>query len=166
MSRPFIHVLLLILFDLNSQSKWKQRDYSGKMGLNEFQEMWTALNQWKESFARFDSDRSGEIEAHELQSALSAFGKLFSLRREIARHAILLSEFLTSGRSRVSSQSKGKTVQFRGYFLWNLIFYFSNIFLTICILLQLVTNAFHRPTRPIQGNVSPYSIKQQRLASS
>ncbi|XP_033629012.1 sorcin-like [Asterias rubens] len=50
------------------------RDYSGKMGLNEFQEMWTALNQWKESFARFDSDRSGEIEAHELQSALSAFG--------------------------------------------------------------------------------------------
>ena len=51
---------------------------------------------------------------------------------------------------RVSRRGKRKTVHFRGMF----VFYFYNIFLHICILYKKkeVTNAFQRPTRPIQGD--------------
>ncbi|XP_068715403.1 sorcin-like isoform X2 [Montipora capricornis] len=50
------------------------RDFSGKMGFNEFKELWNALNQWKTTFMQYDSDRSGTVEPHELHSALAAFG--------------------------------------------------------------------------------------------
>lgn len=50
------------------------RDYSGKMGFNEFKELWGALNQWKTSFMNYDRDRSGTVEPHELHQAISAWG--------------------------------------------------------------------------------------------
>ncbi len=50
------------------------------MGFNEFQEMWTSLNQWKDFFMRFDEDRNGGIDINELLTALGAFGKLFNQR--------------------------------------------------------------------------------------
>jgi Ca2+-binding EF-hand superfamily protein len=50
------------------------RDYSGKMGFNEFKELWAALNQWRTTFYQFDADRSGTVEPHEMQNALTAFG--------------------------------------------------------------------------------------------
>ncbi|XP_077998075.1 sorcin-like [Glandiceps talaboti] len=50
------------------------RDYSGKMGFNEFKELWGALNQWKTTFMQFDRDCSGTVEPHELHQALTTFG--------------------------------------------------------------------------------------------
>jgi len=50
------------------------RDYSGKMGFNEFKELWGALNQWKTTFMTYDRDRSGTVEGHEMQQALQSFG--------------------------------------------------------------------------------------------
>jgi len=50
------------------------RDYSGKMGFNEFQELWTALNMWKNIFMQYDRDGSGTIEHHELHQAISSWG--------------------------------------------------------------------------------------------
>ncbi|XP_062517718.1 sorcin-like [Corticium candelabrum] len=50
------------------------RDYSGKMGFSEFKELWTALSRWQQSFATYDRDRSGTVEPHELQAALTSFG--------------------------------------------------------------------------------------------
>ena len=38
--------LMLMYFDALTPPK---RDYSGKMGFNEFKELWGALNQWKVS---------------------------------------------------------------------------------------------------------------------
>lgn len=50
-SCSFIFVLLQVtLFDLDSLTV-VQRDFSGKMGFNEFKELWGALNQWKVSQA-------------------------------------------------------------------------------------------------------------------
>ena len=46
---------------------------------------------------------------------------------------------------RVSSQCKRKTMQFRGIFVWIVIFGF----------MHFITKAFYRRTRPIQGKVSP-----------
>jgi len=50
------------------------RDYSGKMGFNEFKELWNALNQWKTSFVNYDRDRSGTVEPHELHAAIASWG--------------------------------------------------------------------------------------------
>ncbi|XP_035692032.1 sorcin-like [Branchiostoma floridae] len=50
------------------------RDYSGKMGFNEFKELWATLNQWKTTFMQYDRDRSGTVEPHELQAALTSWG--------------------------------------------------------------------------------------------
>eukprot|EP00795_Rhopilema_esculentum_P014229 gene14229-5249_t len=50
------------------------RDYSGKMGFNEFKELWTCLNQWRGTFYQYDSDRSGTVEPHELHRAIQSWG--------------------------------------------------------------------------------------------
>ncbi|XP_064402256.1 sorcin-like [Halichondria panicea] len=50
------------------------RDFSGQMGFTEFKELWGVLNQWKTTFMTFDRDRSGTVEPHELQQALTTFG--------------------------------------------------------------------------------------------
>lgn len=50
------------------------RDYSGKMGFNEFKELWTAVNGWKNTFMQYDRDRSGTVEPHELHAAIQAWG--------------------------------------------------------------------------------------------
>lgn len=50
------------------------RDYSGNMGFNEFKELWTALNGWKNTFFQYDRDRSGTVEPHELHAAIASWG--------------------------------------------------------------------------------------------
>ncbi|XP_034032604.1 sorcin isoform X6 [Thalassophryne amazonica] len=50
------------------------RDYSGKMGFNEFKELFTALNGWKQNFIMVDHDRSGTVEPHELSQAINNMG--------------------------------------------------------------------------------------------
>lgn len=50
------------------------RDYTGKMGFNEFKELWTALNAWKQNFMTIDQDRSGTVEPHELNQAIAVMG--------------------------------------------------------------------------------------------
>ncbi|XP_033113021.1 sorcin-like isoform X2 [Anneissia japonica] len=54
------------------------RDFSGKMGFNEFKELWASLNQWKQTFMTYDRDRSGTVEPHELHAAISSFGYTLS----------------------------------------------------------------------------------------
>ncbi|XP_024591742.1 grancalcin isoform X1 [Neophocaena asiaeorientalis asiaeorientalis] len=50
------------------------RDYTGKMGFNEFKELWAALNAWKQNFITVDKDGSGTVERHELNQAIAAMG--------------------------------------------------------------------------------------------
>uniref|UniRef100_A0A3P9MQ04 Grancalcin n=1 Tax=Oryzias latipes TaxID=8090 RepID=A0A3P9MQ04_ORYLA len=50
------------------------RDYTGKMGFNEFKELFVALNGWKQNFMMFDQDRSGTVEPRELSQAINAMG--------------------------------------------------------------------------------------------
>lgn len=45
------------------------------MGFNEFKELWTALNAWKQNFITIDQDGSGTVEHHELHQAIAAMGK-------------------------------------------------------------------------------------------
>uniref|UniRef100_A0A3Q4IDR4 Grancalcin n=1 Tax=Neolamprologus brichardi TaxID=32507 RepID=A0A3Q4IDR4_NEOBR len=50
------------------------RDLTGKMGFNEFKELFSALNGWKQNFMMFDRDRSGTVEPHEMTQAINAMG--------------------------------------------------------------------------------------------
>lgn len=50
------------------------RDFSGKMGFNEFKELWNALNQWKNTFMTYDRDRSGTVDPNELHQAIRSWG--------------------------------------------------------------------------------------------
>ena len=47
------------------------------MGFAEFKELWTVINQWKQTFIQFDTDRSGTVQGHELHNAIKSFGKFF-----------------------------------------------------------------------------------------
>ncbi|XP_071800051.1 calpain-9-like isoform X1 [Asterias amurensis] len=49
-------------------------DRSGKLGFEEFLELWNGIRKWKMVFAQFDKDRSGSFSAYELQLALNAIG--------------------------------------------------------------------------------------------
>ncbi|XP_077382450.1 sorcin [Festucalex cinctus] len=50
------------------------RDMSGTMGFAEFKDLWQALNAWKNLFMSFDRDRSGTVEAQEMQQAIKSLG--------------------------------------------------------------------------------------------
>eukprot|EP00066_Takifugu_rubripes_P003752 XP_003966584.1 PREDICTED: grancalcin-like [Takifugu rubripes] len=50
------------------------RDHTGKMGFNEFKELFAALNGWKQNFMMFDQDRSGTVEPHEMSQAINSMG--------------------------------------------------------------------------------------------
>ncbi|XP_061631300.1 sorcin-like [Phyllopteryx taeniolatus] len=50
------------------------RDVSGTMGFAEFKDLWQALNAWKNIFMSFDRDRSGTVEAQEMQQAIRSLG--------------------------------------------------------------------------------------------
>ena len=60
-----ICLLLLGMFD---------RDQSGTINFNEFCNLWNYITQWKGAFDRYDTDRSGSIEAHELHRVFSEMG--------------------------------------------------------------------------------------------
>lgn len=44
------------------------RDGNGTININEFQQLWTYINQWKGAFDRFDGNRSGAIDSNELMN--------------------------------------------------------------------------------------------------
>ena len=50
------------------------RDNTGTINVNEFCELWKYLGQWRQTFDRYDVDRSGNISQQELASALQQMG--------------------------------------------------------------------------------------------
>ena len=66
--------LQLLYFFINFCAGMFDKDNSGKIDLQEFQALWTYINQWRGVYEQFDRDRSGVINANELCS-----GKLFFL---------------------------------------------------------------------------------------
>ena len=52
------------------------RDHTGTIELNEFAALWNYIQQWKGVFERFDTNRSGQIEAQELGQGMLMFNDL------------------------------------------------------------------------------------------
>lgn len=51
----------------------------GSIDLSEFAALWKYVQEWKSCFDRFDKDKSGNIDAGELQQALQSFGYRLSM---------------------------------------------------------------------------------------
>ena len=56
-----------------------QGDLSGKLGFEEFKQLWMDLRKWKAVFKDFDKNNSGTLSTYELRSAFHASGKSVSL---------------------------------------------------------------------------------------
>uniref|UniRef100_A0A8C7IR09 Sorcin n=2 Tax=Oncorhynchus TaxID=8016 RepID=A0A8C7IR09_ONCKI len=50
------------------------RDMSCTMGFNEFKELWTVLNGWKQHFMSIDRDQSGTVDPQEMHQAVTSMG--------------------------------------------------------------------------------------------
>ncbi|XP_077055368.1 sorcin [Siphateles boraxobius] len=50
------------------------RDHTGKMGFNEFKELFTVLNGWKQNFIMVDRDGSGTVDPPEMSQCLVNMG--------------------------------------------------------------------------------------------
>ena len=61
--------MMIEMYDKNS---------SGSIDLNEFQQLYTSINQWREIFQRHDKDKSGSIEESELTQVFQQMGYRFS----------------------------------------------------------------------------------------
>jgi len=55
------------------------RDKNGTIDVHEFAALWKYIQDWKSCFDRFDTDRSGNINAQELSSAFQTFGYNLSM---------------------------------------------------------------------------------------
>nr|CAI5835050.1 unnamed protein product [Callosobruchus analis] len=54
------------------------KDKTGTIGINEFQMLYTYINQWLTVFRNYDRDQSGSIEEQELSMAFQQMGFRFS----------------------------------------------------------------------------------------
>ncbi|XP_038073620.1 calpain-B-like [Patiria miniata] len=62
-------------------------DVSGKLGFDEFKEVWSNLRQWKGVFKKYDQDNSGNFNSYELRRALSKIG--FRVSNQLFRTLVL-----------------------------------------------------------------------------
>ncbi|KAK5602491.1 hypothetical protein CRENBAI_010354 [Crenichthys baileyi] len=105
------------------------RDYTGKMGFNEFKDLFKALSGWKQNFMMFDQDRSGTVEPHEMSQAINAMGYHISPQ---ALNAI------------IKRYNKGGRIYFDDY-------------VACCVKLRTLTDNFRRRDTMQQGSVTfPY----------
>jgi len=49
-------------------------DHSGKLGLDEFIQLWKSIRTWKNVFKIYDHDKSGQLSSFELRRALTSAG--------------------------------------------------------------------------------------------
>lgn len=71
------------------------RDNSGTLNFTEFQSLWSALHMWRDTFHRFDRDRSGRINPVELSQAIQSYGYNISqavgntILKRYSRHGLI-----------------------------------------------------------------------------
>lgn len=107
------------------------KERSGAIDVMGFQALWTYIQQWKAVFERYDADRSGQIEANELQRAISEMGYRIS------------PQFFTS----IIGKYDPKRRRSLGL----------DDFIVFCVQLQLYTNAFRERDASRTGTITlPY----------
>jgi len=101
------------------------KDNSGSINFEEFKALWKYITDWLNCFRSFDADRSGNIDRHELKSALTSFG----YRLTDAFVDLLVQKFNRDGTM---------TIKF-------------DDFIQCCVLLQTLTAAFRFHDTDLDG---------------
>jgi len=104
------------------------RDGSGTINLNEFQQLYDYIEQWKKCFQGFDRDNSGNINTEELHQALTTFG--YRLSPEFAQ--LLVRKF---------DRNQCGAMEF-------------DSFIQACIMLKCVTDSFRMKDTAQQGQIT------------
>merc|ERR1711953_308991 len=117
--------------------KMFDRDMTGTINVNEFCELWKYLGQWRQTFDRYDQDRSGNISKQELEQALQQMGYRFT--PQFVQSLFVRYDFHKSG-----------SLQFDG-------------FVNSVIVIQRLTQAFQQHDHQRNGNA--HFTYEQYLAS-
>ncbi|XP_069683012.1 peflin [Periplaneta americana] len=104
------------------------RDRSGTIDVNEFQQLYNYINQWLATFRTYDRDNSGHIEEAELSQALQQMGFRFS--PEFVKFLVTKSD--------VQSHKQMSVDQF----------------IVVCIQIQKFTEAFRARDKELKGVIS------------
>ncbi|XP_038052066.1 programmed cell death protein 6-like [Patiria miniata] len=103
------------------------RDNNGTINVQEFGALWTYIQQWRGVFERYDRDRSGNIDAGELTTALNEMG--FRVTMPFVQSIII----------RYDRQSR-RSIKF-------------DDFIQICVLLRSLTDAFKQRDTNLNGKI-------------
>ncbi|VDP21488.1 unnamed protein product [Soboliphyme baturini] len=101
------------------------RSGDGMINFEEFYALWNYITEWTNTFRRFDTDSSGNIDKSELLTALSSFG----YRLSVPFYDLLIMKFNRSGVGSI---------------------YFDD-FIQMCIVLQTLTAAFRQKDTDLDG---------------
>jgi len=104
------------------------RDQSGTINFQEFQQLWQYINQWKGAFDRYDQDRSGAIEGHELHRAFAEMG--FNVSANFV--SLVVTRFDRQARQSLRLDS----------------------FIQSCVMLRALTDAFRVRDTNLNGNIT------------
>ena len=75
--------------------KMFDRDNTGQIDLNEFNQLWNYLGQWRQVFDGYDADRSGHISRQEFATALQQMGyRLVHFNADVSVITLLFLDFL------------------------------------------------------------------------
>jgi Ca2+-binding EF-hand superfamily protein len=95
--------------------------------VSEFQQLFDYINQWKQTFQGFDSDRSGKIEQSELNQAFQQMGYRFS------------PTFVQNLLSKYDPRSRKLTL---------------DNFIVACVQIKRLTDSFRSRDRQMQGTAT------------
>ncbi|XP_054864582.1 grancalcin isoform X2 [Amphiprion ocellaris] len=126
------------------------RDFTGKMGFNEFKELFTALNGWKQNFMMFDRDHSGTVEPHEMSQAITAMEEPHPLLQSFWKLWPITGAPGAVAGYRVSPQALNAII--KRYNKGGRIFF--DDYVACCVKLRALTDNFRRRDTMQQGSVT------------
>lgn len=111
--------LMIGMFDTNGD---------GQIDLREFAALWGYIQQWRQCFDSFDTDRSGNIDADELSRAFQTFGYRLSMGfcKVVVRHF---------------DRASRNTIDF-------------DDFIQVCVMMKMLTDKFREKDTRMTGNIT------------
>lgn len=103
------------------------KDKTGTIDVNEFQQLFESINQWKGVFEGYDSDRSGRIEQNELIQAFQQMGYRFT------------PTFVQNILGKYDPKTRRLTL---------------DNFIVVCVQIQRLTNSFRTRDREMKGQAT------------
>ncbi|XP_077976281.1 sorcin-like isoform X2 [Styela clava] len=119
--------LMIGMFDKNNNGQSGSQARDGQIDIHEFSALWGYIQQWRQCFDSFDTDRSGNIDANELSRAFATFG--YRLSMDFTKLVV-----------RQFDRTSVNTIDF-------------DDFIQVCVMLKTLTDKFREKDRNQNGNI-------------